>query len=81
MINLFPRHILVDMAMCVNLQLNVTVGQYINMTFLQITFLFFFLSKFSAQFPKQKKILYSHLNSFIFDYVSIHYFDILPFIS
>ena len=79
MINLFPKYICIDVAVCVNLQLDVTRMQYVNRTFLQITFLFFTLSEFLAQFPKQKKVLYSCLNRFIFNCINIHYFDILGF--
>lgn len=48
MINLFLL-----IQLCVNLQLNVTFVQYVSVTLLQITFLFFTVSKFSALFRKE----------------------------
>lgn len=53
--------------------------QYVSMIFLKIIFHFFTLSKFTDLFPKQKKVLFACVKSFLYSYIKIHCFDILTF--
>lgn len=52
---------------------------YVNMIDLKMVFYLFTLSKLTALFPKQKKVLFACVKSFLFSYINIHCFDIMTF--